>query len=183
MHRLGLVSFFCLPLVACGEPNDSVIEEVRVESDRLVVELRPGADLYYETCVTELVTLSKEDPSGGAMDLTTDIEAVANRWEGYWLDGEFQYPSFDEGCDIVMCSAVDFDPEVGRKTFEITGVDVPPEDLAELFAANPWAGEAPEQVEVVESVAIEGSIRVEVNYYLDDDCSGRTQSDSVVVEL
>lgn len=183
MNRTVLVLSTLLPLAACGESDEDVIEEVRVESDRLVLELREGARLYHETCVTELVAVSQEDPSGGSTPLFTDVEELANRWDGYWLDGDFRYPSTDEGCDVVMCSAVDFDPEVGRMVFEVTGMDVPPDDLEEYIETYPWVGEAAEQVEVVESAPMEGLVRLELTYYRDADCRGRTHSESVLVEL
>ena len=140
MSRIALALLPLLSIVACNEPKcgesgsesecaGDAIADVRVESDRLVVELNEGERRYQLTCMTEVVALSRQDPSGGVTPLVTDHEAVADRFEGYWLDGEFVYPYFDEGCDVVVCVELDEDPEIGLLEYAVTGSDAPPEDL------------------------------------------------------
>ena len=39
-------------------------------------------------------------------------ESVADRFEGYYLDGEFVAPQINPGCDMVMCSQITASPSV-----------------------------------------------------------------------
>jgi hypothetical protein len=157
-----------------------------VESDRLVVELIPGAQRYQLVCMTDVVSLSLQDGSGGDTPLATDHEDVADRREGYWLDGVFMYPSFDEGCDAVFCAPIQSDPEVGRLAYAVTGNDVPPEDLQDYIdqhGRGDWGEEAAEEVSVVESSVIEGSIVVRLAYHSDSECKDSERTDAVIIEL
>jgi hypothetical protein len=180
-----------LPLAACGDrlkcgddaQCDGPIERVEVESDHLVVELAEGPELYQLTCMTDVVALAVLDGSGGETPLATDHAAVADRYEGYWLDGVFLYPSFDEGCDVVECRPIDRDPEIGRIAFAVTGSDSPPDDLQSHIDSFGVNEEAAEEVAVVEGTLIEGSILVSLTYHLDDQCQDAESTSSVIVDL
>ena len=185
---LALVPF--MSLTACNQPkceeatcSVEAIEAVRVDADRIVVELREGERRYHLSCITEVVTLAQQDPSGGVTPLYTDHERVADRFEGYWLDGDFQYPSFDEGCDVVTCVELDADPEVGRTAFAAVGVDAPPDDLQSYLDDHGGGQAAAESVSVVESFAIEGSIEVRLAYHTAPDCSDAERFDAALIEL
>ena len=194
MSRIALALLPLLSIVACNEPKcggpgsesecaGDPIANVRVESDRLVVELTEGERRYHLTCMTEVLALSRQDPSGGVTPLVTDHEAVADRFEGYWLDGEFAYPYFDEGCDVVVCVELDEDPEIGLLEYAVTGSDAPPEDLQSYLDQHGMGQEAPESVSVVESSIIEGDIEVQLTFHTASDCSDPERYATTLVRL
>jgi hypothetical protein len=190
MSRIAFALLPALSLAACGEPkcgvsecSVSAIADVRVESDRLVVELTEGERRYHLSCVTEVVSLARQDPSGGITPLATEHEVVADRFEGYWLDGEFVYPYFDEGCDVVECVELDEDPESGLIEYAVTGSDAPPDDLQSYIDTYGWGQEAAESVSVVESASIEGSIEVRLAYHTSPDCTDPEKFDSALIEI
>lgn len=191
MRRARLVFSLLLPLAACndrlkcgdGAQCDGPISQVRIEAEGLVVELAEDAELYQLSCMTDVVTLALLDGSGGETPLATDPEDVADRMEGYWLDGVFQYPSFDEGCDVVSCIAIGESAEVGRVGFTVVGTDSPPDDLQAYIDAANMNEEAAEEVAVVEGMPIEGSTLVRLNYHLDDQCQDAESTASVIIEI
>ncbi|HCH63038.1 MAG TPA: hypothetical protein DFR83_09550 [Deltaproteobacteria bacterium] len=190
MSRIVFALFPFVSLAACHEPkcvqetcSVDAIDAVRVESDRIVLELAEGERRYHLSCQTEVITLARQDPSGGITPIDTDHQRIADRFEGYWLDGEFQYPSFDEGCDVITCMELDAEPAIGRTEFAVVGTDAPPEDLQSYIDEYGWDQEAPDSVSVVESIGIEGSIEIRLAYHSTPDCSDAERFDTALIEL
>jgi hypothetical protein len=169
-------------LLACGEKeeHEPAISDVEVQDDALVVHFATG--VYGWQCSSSLVQVHQADDSDTLQVLETDPDRVGNLGMGYWLDGEFRYPSFDEGCDVMQCIALE-ERTIGRIAYSLTGTDAPPDDLQAYHDDYGWGAEVPDEVEVVEGQRYAGEVVVTVEVHRVADCSDAEVSDDFALAL
>ena len=167
--------FSTLLLISACEPSEESDVSVSQEGDEIVVNIESAPAMFIETCMTPVVELAQVNDDGSLSELETDVEDIADQYSGYWLDGEFVYPSLDEGCDMVMCVQLESNPSERLISYAVTGEDVPPDDLEAWLEENGGWMEVATSVSVVESVVITGDLEVSLSFYEEADCSGELQ--------
>ena len=170
---------FPLPLllltVACDDVSKDDIT-IAQSGDSVFVDIQHTSNKYIMTCSTPVIQLAQMAEDGSTTPLETDVEAVGDRYTGYWLDGEFVYPSLDEGCDVLMCVPIEENPTQILISYEVTGEAAPPDDLDTWLKENGGWMEAEEMVTVVESAPILDRVEVMFSYYEDAECMGDLQT-------
>ena len=119
MNRAMLTALVLL--TACDKTNDLI--EAYQENDTLVVDIQKVPAVYTETCMVPLIQLAQITDEG-SIPLYTDIEEVTDLYAGYWMDGSFVYPVFNEGCDVVMCIPLEDNIRSGLTAYTVVGEDV-----------------------------------------------------------
>ena len=110
------------------EPDNSIIDSVVAEDSIAEVTLVEGAEIYHLTCMGDLLSVL-ETPGDESSMVVTAADDVADRFEGYYLDGEFVYPTYHEGCDVVACVQVNWEPAIPLISYSVEEDQmIPPED-------------------------------------------------------
>ena len=180
MRHVLLTSLF---LVTACDPSEPLNISVHQDSEQVVVDIQEAPPMFIESCMNPVIQLAQIEEDESLSALTTDVESAGDRWEGYWLDGEFVYPSPDEGCDVVMCVPLEDNPSRALIAYTVVGEEAPPEDLEAWLEENGDWMEAAESVAVVESAPITGELEVTLSFYESGDCEGELQEVSLTTTI
>ena len=180
MRHVFLTSM--LLATAC-DPSEPLNISVHQDGDQVVVDIQEAPPMFVQSCMTPVLQLAQIEEDGTQSALTADVESAGDRWEGYWLDGEFVYPSLDEGCDVVMCVPLDDNPSRALISYTVVGEEAPPQDLEAWLEENGDWLEAAESVAVVESAPITGELEVTLSFYESGDCAGELQEVSLMTTI
>ena len=180
MRRTVLSS---LLLVTACDPTESLDLSVHQDGGEVVVDIQESPPMYVQSCMTPVLQLAQLEDDGSQSALVTDIEEAGDRWEGYWLDGSFVYPSLDEGCDMVVCMPLTDNPRRALTAYTVIGEEAPPADLEAWLEENAGWMEAPESVSVVESMPITGELEITLSFFASDTCDGDLQEVSMTTTI
>ena len=168
-------SLTVLLLVTACEPSEALNISLQQDGDRVVVDIQQAPPMFVQSCMTPVLQRAQLEDDGTLSALTTDVERAGDRWEGYWLDGEFVYPSLDEGCDMVVCMPLSDNPSLDLIAYTVVGEEAPPEALEAWLEEHGGWMELAASVAVVESVPITGELEVTLSFYESAECDGELQ--------
>lgn len=132
------------------------------------------AGASFQNC-THFIRFYEADDSGAAPIGSTLFDDQADAWNGYFLDGKYVPPIAGMGCDVGACQELDgYKASFRLLNYERIGVRTLTEKENEEFAADyrkTAAGDnVPNELSDYISHPVQGTIRMEIEYYLDDDC-------------
>ena len=166
-----LIALACTACDEKPETNDSdyesIVEDIYHEDGEVIVSISPNPNAYMLTC--DSVVSIYETPGDESSLLLKSAHSVGNRWEGYYLDGEFVYPDYGMGCDIMECVPLEGPFSEKLITYELEDERLePPEGIADYLDED----EIPEDVGSVSTREIvRGMVEVQVKYYQDSSCT------------
>lgn len=167
---------------ACDAPDGSDIS-LHQDGDQVVVDIQEAPPMFVQSCMTPVLQLAQLEDDGTLSALETDVESAGDRWEGYWLDGVFVYPSLDEGCDMVVCMPLSDNPSLDLIAYTVVGDEAPPEELEAWLEENGGWMEAAESVAVVESMPITGELEVTLSFHESGECDDELQQVSLTTTI
>jgi hypothetical protein len=156
-----------LVMSGCGGSDGDPRFVARMVGDEIVVDVAAGDEVHYRTCRDEA---RLEKRVGATWTRPQDDRPPSANNPGYFLDGKYMWPSFNLGCDYILCAAWDetFTRSVARAA---EYVKVGTRDKPAYAPAN-----AASPVDVIESRPLSGELRVRITYSKDAECSASEQA-------
>lgn len=150
-----------------------IVSSIKQEGDHIVVNFAPESKGYYQACTDHDIALFLNE-SEERRKLMLDHESLGEWYVGYYLDEEFVYPTFDEGCDVLSCEQWGNQTSVSLESYTLDENRPPPPDYAKSFHNTSYTeADIPKSVKSVVSQPIRGSVDVEVYYFTHEECKGK----------
>ena len=77
-----------------------IVSSIKQEGDHIEVYFAPESVGYFQTCTEDNIALFLNE-NEECRNLMLQHETLGKKYVGYHTDGEFGYPIFDKGCDVV----------------------------------------------------------------------------------
>jgi len=139
----------------------------RLSGTQIWLDAQSDRPLFLSSCADEVVL---EKRSGDGWTAPRDDRPPSTEHPGYYLDGVFEPPNMNNGCDISGCYELDESIPVGLAIeYEQVGTMAPP----------PGSRSPAELVAVIVSHPLEGDLRVRVRYSMTDRLEVRRCADEI----
>jgi hypothetical protein len=157
--------------VGCSDNKPEPGFRVRLEGAAIILEARSGAKLTHETC-QDSIGLEKHE--GNAWVPMRDDRPPPSANPGFYLDGTYFPAHLDPGCDFVVCDDYPATQVVGHaEEYVKTGTKAP--------LADPHSDET--AVDVIETRAFHGDVRVNVQYRTTANCGDAPQTARLLLTI
>lgn len=156
--------------------NETFSLQVGEEGDTIDVNFSENDSRYFVACTDYLTVYKVED--GVRKEAVGSGFQADDHWEGYYLDGVFVMPGFDEGCDVLSCTALnEWSHAVSIVDYHLQGTRALTEEEKAAVAAIAWDGyTVVEEVNEYTTSIYSGEVEVVLSYYGDDTCNGYEES-------
>ena len=156
---------------AAGASSTAPTFSARLDGTNVIVEVTNSILAYYLTC-NDAVVLQKLDAAGTWVRPTDDRPPSYNN-PGYYLDGRYVAPSFNEGCNVTSCQ------NFGSRHFVAKAAEYVQTGLVETTVNG-----SPVFVPSIETRPLRGVLLIEVRYsYGDPNCNTSAQVVQLKVEV
>lgn len=140
---------------------DVVGFSVRLDGGSVMLDVNNPLAAFYWTC-RDAIVLQKLDVATGTWVRPIDQRPPSHNNPGYYLDGRFVPPSFNEGCDVLACQ------NFGSTNFVAKAAEYVQVGVVEIVDQG-----TPVYVPSIETRPLTGSARVVVQYASDGMCTAQ----------